>query len=668
MDKNAILILGDSTSMSIGMDNNTYPFILANNRIWPKDMLLLNCSLPGFTSADAAFFFNIHYQNVRKNVKAVIIYLGNCDAASSEVRKGRFTLVKRIKMLLSFDKYFIPKKTKLKNRLLHYEWNNQYKQFLEKSESPEDFEFNLANIIRSCSNFSIPVLLVKPKANLLFPPGLGKGNFIFYNYLDYPDKISDKIKILDKRFIDAARSQEAGNYQKVLDIYLDILLFPPSAEMSQEYAQVILNNYAVTKAELGDYDEAIYLLNLLLKEKFCRAEIVYFNLAQINKRLGKDSQASEFLLRSYELDESLYRIREPYKRVLNSLAAKFKNVEIIDMSDIPDQLFLDHCHLLPEGQNLIAKKIQKSLQKYLPNENSTLVICNNLYNPELGIGNTTKFHEYFNTYASYSVSQISAEVDDLRKQIDDIKGNQKQVLGNIRCSNELKNAIEYCLKHPCFPRIQDILNAPPIYPSDIGRFPEYFVLRFLMPYVKFYESNLTLMPKFDAELNLIHSSESILSILPERVIPHLKSVEPNIHKHKEGYVKLVLDKVVDQLDSHLKKRNQIFERIKSTIFWYVRESLRFGSHSRISMLYDRLALEYIAEGLLFASILNYSNGYNFRTQIELLISYVERATKIHESFCQRFSFEVKDRNQLIADYDESLSKLHEELANFRMQP
>lgn len=81
---NTIIILGDSTSMTIGMERKTYPFILADQRIWPEKTEMVNCSQPGFTSGDACAFFFRHIKGFART-KAVIIYLGNCDANASEL-------------------------------------------------------------------------------------------------------------------------------------------------------------------------------------------------------------------------------------------------------------------------------------------------------------------------------------------------------------------------------------------------------------------------------------------------------------------------------------------------------------------------------------------------------------------------------------------------------
>jgi hypothetical protein len=418
---------------------------------------------------------------------------------------------------------------------------------------------------------------------------------------------------------------------------------------------MVLNNFAVAKAEFGSVDEAIYLLNLLLKEKFCRTEIVYFNLAQINMRLGKNKEANHLLLKSYEVDKSLYRVRKPYIDSLDRLISKYKNIEIIDMvSSMPDHFYLDHCHLLPEGQHVLAEKIQIALKKYLSNEKSSSTISNVLYNPELGIGNTKSFHEYFNTYANYSINQIVAEVAELRNKVDANEYGENELLSNLRSNDEILNALRYSLKHPCFSTVRDVLNAPLMYPSDIGRFPEYFILRFLIPYVRLHESKPHLYNRFNPELGLIHSSKKMKSILPENTIVSVSDVSPNLSSGDAAErILLTLDKVGELLSAHLEKGNQIFERTKATIYWYVRESLRFGSHSRISMLYDRVSLEYIAEGLLYAGVLDDSIGGINTVKIKSFIEFVEQVTKIHESYCAAF-VAGKGRNKLIIQYDEAL--------------
>ena len=96
MKKKSIVILGDSTSMSIGADMKSYPFILSNMQSWSPNSSIFNCSLPGFTSTDAcAFFFN--NLALLGDVQSVVIYLGNCDTMASELVKGKYDFFKQKK-------------------------------------------------------------------------------------------------------------------------------------------------------------------------------------------------------------------------------------------------------------------------------------------------------------------------------------------------------------------------------------------------------------------------------------------------------------------------------------------------------------------------------------------------------------------------------------------
>ena len=57
MKDNTLLILGDSTSMTVGAEPVMYPYLMADESRWPEAMQFVNCSLPGITSADACAFF-----------------------------------------------------------------------------------------------------------------------------------------------------------------------------------------------------------------------------------------------------------------------------------------------------------------------------------------------------------------------------------------------------------------------------------------------------------------------------------------------------------------------------------------------------------------------------------------------------------------------------------
>lgn len=658
-----VLILGDSTSMSIGLERQTHTFINAGKHIWPSDTTIVNSSLPGMTAADSAAFYFRHKKKELKNLRAVLIYLGNCDTTSTEVRKGKYSKFVQLKDEARELMNMMPAKTSIKNRLLHFEWNNTFNPKIESPEYPEDFEFNIERIIRDCRSNNTPLIIVRPKANQFFPSGIGKGNFSFYKYLGINDKIANQISIPDSRFKAALAFQEAGNFLEAAALYKEILIKPHTEAMSQEYSLLVSNNYAVAKAESGSFEEAIYLLQLLLKEAGVRKEIILFNLSQIKKIQGDQQEAKRLMTESFESDTSLYRVRNPYIQAVDALVKKYPFVKMVDMYElIPDKYYLDHCHPLPEGQHILADAIEAKFSEVGVKGDNKAGINNILYNPEFANGNKSFFHDYFKTFAPFTESEISEQVDAIRKAYNE-SVHHSSIPEVNNATRELRTAFEYYLRHPIFTSFNDILKFPPKYPSDIGRFPEYFVIRHLIPYVAYYESMGNNQGDVSFQHNILRSSADLLSVLPEESRSLVDKQPPAFDaSFEEKRIEQILAKVHKQLLQHLSNGNQIYNRTKSTIFWYVRETLRFGSHSRYSMRYDRMQLEYLAEGLAVARIINSHFDNRHVNAINDLVNILNATISIHEEYCARFELSENNSN-LLKDYDKALEILHNQLIN-----
>ena len=99
---------------------------------------------------------------------------------------------------------------------------------------------------------------------------------------------------------------------------------------------------------------------------------------------------------------------------------------------------------------------------------------------------------------------------------------------------------------------------------------------------------------------------------------------------------------------------------KSTIFWYVREALRFGAHSRVSMLYDRLLIEFVAEGLAVAGVIDYELKKKKSVEIESLVKLLHEIVRLHEKFCSHY-LQSQDDSKIIKDYNAGLSHILKKL-------
>ena len=653
MRKKTIVILGDSTSMSAGADEVSYPYLLSKTPIWGNNTSIVNCSIPGFTSADlCAFFFD--NLNIFGEIVAVIIYTGNCDTMSSELPRPKYSFWYQLKRRIA-QRYSINKPLRLRNKLLHFKWHNSFNLDIERATRVEDFSFNLERVIKYCNKHAISTIIINPIAHKHFPAGIGNGNFMFYHYYDINDKSSEIMDIDDRRFIKAYQYFEDNKLLKAADLYREILLNPEDLSSNLEYQALVVNNYAICQAKLSNFEEAEYLLKIIKEGVNARVEIILYNLALIAKAKGQYQQYNVLLEQAYENDKFMYRIRNPYRDVLHNLATRYK-LPLLDVSDITDdESFVDHCHLLPKFHQKISNFVVKELQN---SGEHLAAIDNQLYNPEYALGNDQKFKDYFKVFSDLNLEDISHQISLISNcTLTDIQEHSL-------LSQDIKNTIQYTQKHPLFNKVENILLANPYCPSDMGRFSEFFTIRFLVPYVRYIENNEDLNKIFHVKEGLLKTSEQLGRILPQESHQY---IEDNIlslsSEQGHSWIKSILSTCCEQLNNHLSKGSQIDNRLKTTIFWYFREVLRFGSHSRISMRYERVILERIVEALAVASVINEGLiDKKYSKEIKTLLDFTKEATNIHERYTEKYQ-PTKGNESLIAEYNSELNMFLKKIQN-----
>ena len=166
---------------------------------------------------------------------------------------------------------------------------------------------------------------------------------------------------------------------------------------------------------------------------------------------------------------------------------------------------------------------------------------------------------------------------------------------------------------------------------------------------------------FNSKLELLRSADELMFILPDNAKQYVETTYPEIDiDFEKKRLPNILHKVRTLLADHLNKGNQVFVRTKTTIFWYVRETLRFGSHSRYSMRYDRLLMEFLAEGLAVAAILDSKLSNEKKDEIEKLIDLLQATVKIHDEYCSKFSLNA-DSKDILHEYDLKLKEVFDSL-------
>jgi hypothetical protein len=227
--------------------------------------------------------------------------------------------------------------------------------------------------------------------------------------------------------------------------------------------------------------------------------------------------------------------------------------------------------------------------------------------------------------------------------------------------DEIRTALGYHLTHPCFPELRMMLPFGPRYPSDVGRFPEYFLIRHLVPYLRAFEKDSEINGRFSTQIGILRSADELCAMLPVEIQPLINTNEPEVDPVLEiERLVGILQSCRRNLMAHLRRGNQVYERLKTTIAWYFRETLRFGSHSRISMRYERVLLEWVAEALAVASLLDQRLAAGRGKEITSLIHTLEKAVETHEHYSRRFT-EGDHTKGLLEEYDRKLFAIADQM-------
>ena len=653
-----VLILGDSTSMTVGFEEKSYPFLLAKEEVWPDDLRFLNSSQPGITAADAVAYY---FRRVRcyYDISAVIICLGNCDANGTELRKGKFTPIRQLRHQIRDTLGMKPPKAKMFNRLFRFEWNTEhYNSSLERPEPVQDFRYNIVRIINHCRKNRIPVILVRPTAHFNFPSGIGKGNFIYYHQADFNYEIVDELAFPDDRFLEAFRGFELADYENSRINYKRILeSLDDQSPRSKEYPVLVTHNYALACMRLGRLTEAEVLFQGLLEERNARLDIFRYNYAQLRKLCGDPDGYAENMQLAYSIDTSMYRVKKGYVETIEDIASEFTDsVHLVDITDVSDDLFVDHCHLLPEGQLIIKERIADVLRELkLSNGSSPSIVVNDLLNPEISLGNSKEFNDYYRTYADCTAEQVSG---DMKRLEEDYRQNKRLTEYSLQfVSPEMARAITYFRRHPCFSHPVDILRHPPICLSDLGRFPECFVIRRVAAYLGSVEADSSYSQLIPKSLGLVKTSDELLRVLPSaRRIGNNGQLMPPDPEVNAEWMDRIIAESLRVLTAHLRQGPQIRERLMTTIYWFFRETLRWGAHSRHSMRYDRLTLEYLAESLTIAGWLDHHGSGTRASEIHSLTAILIDTIEVHERFVRQYSPSA-DNCALLEEYRKALESL-----------
>ncbi len=621
-----ITVLGDSSSSGIGLGRACYPANLARILRDRLEVHIFNCAVPGFTSADANRFF--HNVAAKRPLDYLIVYLGNNEGAASYQKKHFSTLKAWLADRLSRQpgRHFRPVLSPPRFRF-NYEMPAQ-----TAAVTPAEFRDNLRSIVRCATKRSAQTIILNPVANRRFPCGLGITNSTYFCRLDHLDRLGEAV--VNEPIDDASETLTAGlRYYRRSQFAEAIKVWESLVSMENVAGFIARHNIACARAQLAD-DASESQLRALLGEYDSYDSTVLYNLSILTRWQGYPDAADQLLEAAIEKDTSVYRIQQAYRDVINEFAS-MSGVRVLDMKPILKPFhFIDYCHPTEEGHEEIARAvadlIRPNVQPRCLQEGSSYETYFPTPNYKYKLGQTLL--DYYCIDWPIQEGRIAAAIATKGHSVkdmnsDDFDGEINKCVANFFHSNS---------QHPVFTDNLNLLGAWSPRSHEILSFPEQFLYRVLYNYSAAFEND---------GLAKCLSAASILEQVRFSAADYKQIILRKTHDNLDTelditrvYFDAILNKIKHQLLSdNLIYRVAIGQRICTVMTWFTREAFRYGTQSRMSMLYARWDIEKIIEGLIVAIVIANKRGEEpALVKLDQLLSQILSLLQAHEHHVQLY--------------------------------
>ena len=193
------------------------------------------------------------------------------------------------------------------------------------------------------------------------------------------------------------------------------------------------------------------------------------------------------------------------------------------------------------------------------------------------------------------------------------------------------NFMKSNINHPIFTQslISQELYAPR--QNEIFALPENYIHRIIFYYTVFFEKNI--LDK-SIKINEFKLSSSFYNKIILSNIKYPKNLPLFI---KKGYQDEIENKIYFFLKNNKEIfKNNIFERTKTMMFWYTRESFRYGTLSRKSMLYERFKIDKLMESLIVLITIDFKTKGKKIMIYEKIYNLLNSLINIHENQINNF--------------------------------
>jgi tetratricopeptide (TPR) repeat protein len=630
-----IRVVGDSSSSGIGAGKVCYPHHLFRSlRLRAHhDFRLVNYSVPGLTSADAArLCYSAAFQG---SYDYLVVYLGNNERACT-APKGVARFWRR-RLLGARNRGRALRSPLLEGR--PYDFRPDLPP--ARPIPPDVFGKNLSLMIGSARKAGASVVLIEPIANTRFPAGIHAINGLFFKHIGLVETTGRLLEGTDPQsdtLVEAIRLHEKGSLDEARGLYARL------AESADPLVAFIARHNRVTC--LDDRCRAIEGLSELLGTFPLYDSIVLYNLSRLCRKGGDQSEAERYLEAAAERDGSSYSVTRPYRAVIERLAME-RGLPLIDLASILEPAhFIDYCHPTAAGHRRIAQELAAVLSRPMESR------VEGRHSYEDRFVSPNAFSEDADLITYYQIDR-DLSPEQIRAALKRTMSGDWARPGRDELASFLERFFAFNDAHAAFGLDLDVLGAHLPLSHEVLSFPEFYLYRLLRGYgIAFEEQGLATRIGVDHvcprlllcasryEDLILRHNQSTLDIELNLGLGYLRSIESRLRRapHDAAFT------------------NRIEERIKTLGVWYTREAFRYGTQSRLSMLYDSWALERIAEAVGVAAVIAAHHGFSQRLQrYGRLICALHELNAVHLEHAARYRRDA-DRFQA-AEYERDLGRV-----------
>jgi lysophospholipase L1-like esterase len=389
-EKYRLLILGDSSTAGLGLENHTEPWPQVLQRRFPDSLEVINAATIGYSSEQALRYLRREGKKYRPDGLAV--YLGNNDPTgaaisdrdlldSSRTRASRWARTLD-SWLVERSVFYLVLKVGARFALIG-RGQLDGEAIRTRRVGVDDFRRNLGGIVEWARRNGADIYLVTPPTPLEYPPTiLEHGVRIAHDpswigrdaCFDEGEESKDVLPAI------LATNETWARYPKYdfpIRKYANRTLACLDARLAQQRAELMsrlrtgrrdgltYNNLGYAHAADGDLRKALSLTLKAIKQDPAEP-VFHYNAGILYRRQGRPDAALGHLQEAIDLDASGTKIQSAYLAELRAIAVKQPGVVLIDANRFfrernDEELFSDHVHPNRQGQEIIAELVAQAL-------------------------------------------------------------------------------------------------------------------------------------------------------------------------------------------------------------------------------------------------------------------------------------------------------------------